>query len=207
MTTVALPLVRHMDNPATFFQALEIIEDQKSLITVYKNRLRDSESDLEATRQWAISLDARITEITNAEKTEIATLTAALRKCRTQLLHALTDIEEYKVATLQSAKTVLDNLEVWGLASFVGNMTGNQEVIDKGEDWMKKTLWKFLQISQGRWPNANEYATNIEKLAKASHSTLLEYMSMNPGTVIKTDDLRKQAVTRFLESYALPPWF
>jgi hypothetical protein len=195
-----------MENPSSFFQALEIIEDQKSLITVYKNRLRDSESDLEATRQWAISLDTRITEMANAEKTEINTLKAALRKCRTELLHAMTDIEEYKVAALQSAKTVLDNLEVWGLASFVSNMTGNQEVIDKGEDWMKKTLWKFLQVSQGRWPNANEYESNIEKLGKASHATLLEYMSMNTGTVIKTDELRKQALTHFLESYALPPW-
>jgi len=189
------PLPGMSKEPATFFEALEIIADQRAMLTNYKNLLRDSTYDLEETRKWAISLDKEITSLTE----ENASLKDHLEKSKNEA-------STYKENSLNSALNILDKLDTWAIASYVTHITGNPEIYYKGTAWLKTTLSIFLQHSGGRWPYANEYARNLERIHSASRDTLLEYLEMNPGWDAHIDQLQYDAEVIFAKTYYLPEW-
>jgi len=189
-----------MDSPSTFYEAIEIIQQQKSLIKSYETRLQSTDAELKSRRAWAVTLDKHATEIIQDKEAEIEELKEKLNALNTQ-------ITDFKAAALNSADVVMHNLEAWGLASIVSNMTGNQDAIDIDKKYLKECLWRFLQVSGGRWPSSNEYYMNMNLLENATDDTLKEYLSMNLGAAIDSQQLRKEAHELFLNSYCLPPWF
>jgi len=181
--------------PATFFEALEILTDQRAMLTNYKNLLRDSTYDLEETRKWAISLDKQVSSLSE----ENTSLKDELEKCKNEAIII-------KENSLNSARNILDKLDTWAIASYVTHITGNPEIYYKGTAWLKTTLWKFLQNSGGRWPYANEYTRNLERIRSASRETLLEYLEMNPGWDANINQLQSDAEVIFANTYYLPEW-
>ena len=185
--------------PVTFFDAIEIITDQKSMIINYKNMIKDYKYDLDATRKWAISLEKEIGDLERKKNDELQHLNDEVELYKKEM-------EEYKRRVLQSTYQILENLDLWTLACYVANMTGNQEFIDKGQEYLKKLLLTFLQKSGGRWPMANEYHSNIERISNTSRDNLLEYLNMSVNSNAHINELRRDAEELFYETYYLPEW-
>ena len=181
--------------PATFFEALEIIADQRAMLTNYKNLLRDSTYDLEETRKWAISLDKELTSLTE-EKNAISDELEKYKK----------DFAAYREDSLNSAKKRIVKLDTWAIASYVVDITGNEEMYFKDTEWLKSTLWKFLQLSGGRWPYANEYEGNLERIRGASRETLIRYLGLPQNYQAHIDQLQADAEIVFSNTYYLPEW-
>jgi len=172
------------------------------------SREADLVFDLEKTRQWAISAEKKVDYLNEEMKRAVDIMKNALKDVE----HSVAEADAAKNAlaalresNIKAAATIIDNLDYWGVASFMIMMRGNDDVFHMSIDDLRKKLTYFVNTT-GRWPQENEYLNNKTRIANASDANMRELIKYSNGS-ITSDELRNEVLEWFETTLALPHWF